>query len=211
MERQARLRREVAHSPSQRLAVARGSRDAELEPIRSDDARRHRQPNPARSEDRRWIADTEWLEVSQQTLELVGHVVDRDLGVDPELRVQIFTSELRPRDFVESLGKLLHARCLDRDTGGGAVPAEPHEQVSTLAQTSVQIERKRCPAGALPFVAVERDQHGWSRRLLDDSRRDNADDARVPPLLREHDAVRVVEIERVDALRASSSVARSIS
>ncbi len=54
----------------------------------------------------------------------------------------------------------------------------------------MQIEHTDRPARALPFTALERDEHRGPAELFDDARRDDADDARVPPLFGEHDAVR---------------------
>ena len=50
---------------------------------------------PRDDEHRRRVADAERLEVPEHSLEVVGDLIDRDLGVDPELGLQIFTTQLR--------------------------------------------------------------------------------------------------------------------
>src|SRR5678816_2378009 len=62
--------------------------------------------------------------------------------------------------------------------------------------------RDRCgrTPGALPLLAVQRDQDGRARRLLDDPRCDDPDASRVPAFLSEPATIRAVALAPVPAL-----------
>src|SRR5438105_9616852 len=59
----------------------------------------------------------------------------------------------------------------------------------------MQIERADGAARSLPFVAVERHEDGGPAELLDNARRHDADDAGMPSLFGEHNAVRRAQIQ----------------
>ena len=90
-------------------------------------------------------------------------------------------------------------------------PPNRMQQIPAFCQAAVQIERADRAARSLPRIALERDEHRGTAELLDHARRDDADDARMPPLFREHDAVCRRQVQRGTRSRACSSVARSIS
>ena len=72
-----------------------------------------------------------------------------------------------------------------------AVAAEAHEQVGGSSPIPA-CRSKRVIERPDPFPSSpsRRDEHGRAAELLDDARRDDADHARMPALLGEHDAVR---------------------
>ena len=84
----------------------------------------------------------------------------------------------------------------DRDARRGAVSAEPQQEIAALRESAVQVERADRTTGTLPLGAIEGDEHRRTSELLDDARRDDADHAGVPALLRQHDAVGRRKIHR---------------
>ncbi len=78
------------------------------------------------------------------------------------------------------------------------MPAVAGEQIAAGRQRAVQIEVGNGPAGPLPALAIERDEHGRPARLLDEPGRDDADDPRVPAFLGEHDPVGGIEVRRIE-------------
>src|SRR6185437_4286978 len=133
--------------------------------------------------------------MSQQRLELIVCVVERELEIDPKLGNEVVVRQLRGGDIVEPRSEFANAIGGDGHTRRGTVAAKAYEQIAARGETGVQIERADRSAGALPFVAVQRDEHRRAPELLDQSRRNDADHAWVPPLLREHDTIRRREIE----------------
>src|SRR5262249_22917721 len=65
---------------------------------------------------------------------------------------------------------------------------------------AMQVEARDRAAGTLSRFAIERDEHRRPARLLDETRGDDTDHARVPALLGEDYPVRLVEVGLVEQL-----------
>jgi hypothetical protein len=75
----------------------------------------------------------------------------------------------------------------DVEAGRHAVTAVAAEMRGAGGQRRMQIEGGDAPAGPAPLAGlVERDQHARTPVPLDQPRRDDPDDPRVPPLARQH-------------------------
>ena len=86
----------------------------------------------------------------------------------------------------EGVGERLDLGRVDREAGGGAMPAEPLEMLGAGGQATVEVERAGRAARALPVPVRARDQHDRAVEALDEPGRDDPDHALVPGLVGEH-------------------------
>src|SRR5688572_6758215 len=115
------------------------------------------------------IADAVRLEVAKQGLEIAVERAQRNDDVHLYLRHQIVDGQSLVGNRVEALLEFLQSRALDREAGGATVPAEADEQIATRQESSVQVERRDGASRAFSFVAIQRDHHHGTARLLDDA------------------------------------------
>src|SRR5687768_7714747 len=111
----------------------------------------------------------------QQRLEAGREIGEGDLEIDAKLGHQIIGGQHSARGLVEAASEVVHPVARDRDAGRAAMTAEALEEVPAPADPRVQIESGDGAAGALPVLAVERDEDRGPAELLDDARGDDAD------------------------------------
>jgi len=76
------------------------------------------------------------------------------------------------------------------------VTTESLEQARATADAGVKIEARDGTSRALAFVSLESDENGRPAELLDDARRNDADDADMPRLVLQHQHPVVEELLR---------------
>ena len=111
--------------------------------------------------------------------------VSADAGTIASMRVtgaRSSSSELPVGVGGERRGERLELVAADRQAGGGAMAAEALEVVGAGGEAGVEVEARHRAAGALPAVALARDQDDGAAEPLDEPRGDDPDHALVPAL-----------------------------
>lgn len=192
------LAHSVLHSPPDRLDLSGSGDKSEFESVLSHGPGRAGQSHAPRQQHRSGIANSEWLEVVKQALQVTVGTIDRQLEVHSQVRNQIGRGEGSRGDGVEPLSELVDFFSSDGDACSRFVTAEAKEQITALCERMVKIEARYASSRSLAIWAIESDQHHWPAELFDETRRDDADDSRMPFIRGEDDAERVREIETYD-------------
>lgn len=183
-------------TPSNCLELAASGRQAELEAVSSNQSRGRYEVNAASYENRRWVSHSERFEVAKHPLELVVRATDRDLEIDFDFRDQVFGRERSPRNFVESRCERGNLIASDGDPRRHLVTTESQQKIAALRECRVKIERVNPATRAFTHITVDRDQNRGATEFLNEPRRDDADNAWMPALAGEDDAIHVGEIHR---------------
>ncbi len=166
------------------------------------------EPHAAHAEHRARVPRAARLEVPAQALEVSGGLGETDLQIDALLGTEIVGPQHLARDGAEPLAELLEPVAPDREPRGHVMTAVSLEQIATREQRRVQIESRDAAARALADVAVERDEERGTPVSLDHSRRDDADNARMPAVAHQNEPGIVLEIGCCSSCASASSSMR---
>src|SRR5262245_26280581 len=168
----------------QRLAVV----EREPQMIRTNPASADRARVPHAEHGRR-IPRSARLEMSHEPLQLLAHLVQRQLDVDPLARREVRGGEKLASDGEERNAKVLETVAADREARRHGVAAVLLEMHADAMESPVEVEACDAPAGAAPQLSIRlpADQERRPAIALDETRRDDTDDARVPGVGAEHD------------------------
>ena len=122
-----------------------------------------------------------------EPLELRGHLLQAHLEIDPLLRAEILGRQQLASQPSEAPAELLQLVAPNGEPRGHVVAAVALEQVAAGQQGAVQVEPRDAPPGALPDVAVERDEEGGSAVPLDHAGGHDPHHAGMPALTRQHE------------------------
>ena len=144
----------------------------------------------AHAEHRLGVALAERLHLLQLAQQLLGDLGAVDPASERKARLHRATVVGGEDRGVEFCAKLIEPHLLHRDADGHRVPTPALKALLAGGERLNQIETHDAAAGAFGELALVAEHDGGAMVFARDAAGDDADDARVPALVEEHEAVR---------------------